>query len=90
MGAAGAGNIEVTEIPLDEYKKEKTAKLSSDPADYLRFLAGEDKIDHTDAGLGDDNELVNPQQLLWEWTTLTDLAESTNGKPWEDSVWPPQ
>ncbi|CAI7607297.1 unnamed protein product [Penicillium pancosmium] len=79
MGAAGAGEIE-----------EKTAKLSSDPADYLRFLAGEDKIDHTDAGLGDDNELVNPQQLLWEWTTLTDLAKSTNGKPWADYDWPPQ
>lgn len=90
MGAAGAGQIEVTEIPLAEYKKEQTSTSSWDPANYLRFLIGEDKIDHTDAGLGDDNELINPQQLLWEWTSLTDLAERTGGKPWKDLAWPPQ
>ncbi|KAJ5574653.1 hypothetical protein N7450_008552 [Penicillium hetheringtonii] len=90
MGDAGAGQIEVTEIPLDEYKKEKTATPSWDPAGYLRFLMGEDKIDHTDGGLGGDNELVNPQQLLWKWTTLADLAEHAGGRPWNDYVWPPQ
>ncbi|OQE24511.1 hypothetical protein PENSTE_c007G00123 [Penicillium steckii] len=90
MGAAGAGQIEVTEIPLDEYKKEKTATPSWDPAGHLRFLMGEDKIDHTDGGLGNDNELVNPQQLLWKWTTLADLAEHAGGRPWKDFVWPPQ
>lgn len=88
MGAAGAGSIEVTEIPLAEYKQEKTSTLSQDPAAFLRFLMGEDKIDHTEAGLGDDNELVNPQQLLWEWKTLTDLAVSTSGQPWKDFAWP--
>lgn len=89
MGGSGAGQIQVTELALEEYKKEKTSNLSWDPADYLRFLIGEDKIDHTDAGLGDDNELVNPQQLLWEWKTLKDLAEDTNGTPWKDFAWPP-
>ncbi|PYI01377.1 isoflavone reductase family protein [Aspergillus sclerotiicarbonarius CBS 121057] len=90
MGDAGAGRIQVTEIDLQQYKEETTAKESKDPARFLRFLMGEDKINHTGAGLGNDDELVNPDQQLWKWETLVDVAKKTHGRPWKDFAWPSQ
>ncbi|KAJ5753604.1 uncharacterized protein N7511_007757 [Penicillium nucicola] len=90
MEAAGAGRIEVTETPLQKYKAETTRTTSWDPANYLRFLMGEGKINHTVGHLGCDNELVNPKQELWQWRKLTDLAKETKGQPWKDLPWPPQ
>ncbi|RAK98287.1 isoflavone reductase family protein [Aspergillus ibericus CBS 121593] len=90
MGEAGAGQIQVTEIDLQQYKEEATAKESKDPARFLRFLMGENRINHTEAGLGNDDELVNPDQRAWKWETLVDLAKQTHGQPWKDFVWPPQ
>lgn len=89
MRDAGAGPIEVSEVSLSEYKKEVTSTSSWDPARYLRFLMGENKINHTAGALGDDNELVNPNGELWKWKDLTDLARDTGGKPWKDFPWPP-
>lgn len=90
MRDGGAGKIEVSEIPLQDYKEQVTTKSSWDPAPYLRFLMGENKINHSSAGgLGDDNELVNPNGALWKWASLTDLARETHGKPWRDFPWPP-
>lgn len=90
MQAAGAGNVDVGEIAYQEYKAKTTAKESWDPAAYLRFLMGDGSINHTAAGLGNDNELVNPGQRLWKWKTMGDLAKDTKGQPWKDTIWPPQ
>ncbi|KAF4263857.1 hypothetical protein CNMCM8714_008009 [Aspergillus fumigatus] len=89
MGA-GAGPIEITEVDLMKYKEETTGKVSNDPASYLRFLMGENKINHTASGLGSDNDLINLQQKTWKWKTMKDLAKSTNGRPWKDFPWPPK
>ncbi|KUL86240.1 hypothetical protein ZTR_08411 [Talaromyces verruculosus] len=90
MGAAGAGKVDVKETDLKKYKQETTAQVSKDPAAFLRFLMGEGNIQHTPAGLGNDNDLVNSGGHLWKWDTLADLAESTHGRPWKDFDWPPQ
>ncbi|KAF7114703.1 hypothetical protein CNMCM5793_009654 [Aspergillus hiratsukae] len=90
MEGAGAGSIEVTEVDLVKYKEETTRKVSNDPARYLRFLMGENKINNTPSGLGSDNELVNRQETTWRWKTMEDLAKSTNGRPWKDVQWPPE
>ncbi|KAJ5115518.1 hypothetical protein NUU61_001277 [Penicillium alfredii] len=89
MRDGGAGQIDVSETPLEEYKEEVTAKASWDPAPYLRFLMGENKMSHSAGALGNDNTLVNPNGDLWTWKSLTDLARETNGKPWGEFPWPP-
>ena len=86
----GAGSLEVTEIELQKYKDETTAELSWDPAAYLRFLMGENCINHTSNGLGNVNDLVNPGEKLWVWKSLGDLAKETGGRPWKDFAWPPE
>lgn len=88
MRDGGAGQIEISETPLSKYKEEVTSTSSWDPAQYLRFLMGEAKINHSVGSLGDDNELVNPKEELWKWKSLTDLAHETGGKPWKDFPWP--
>ncbi|KAJ5544809.1 hypothetical protein N7535_006803 [Penicillium sp. DV-2018c] len=91
MRDAGAGEIDVREVPYEEYKRVTTAKEDSwDPAAYLRFLMADGRIDHTVNGLGSDNEFVNPGQRLWKWKTMEDLARETGGRPWKDTVWPPK
>ncbi|KAI9038309.1 isoflavone reductase family protein [Aspergillus affinis] len=90
MRGAGAGRLEVTEIPLQKYKEKTTAEVSWDPADYLRFLMGENRINHTSTGLGNANKLVNPEEKQWRWTSLRDLAKETEGRPWKDFAWPPK
>jgi hypothetical protein len=88
MEGAGAGPIEITEVDLTKYKEETTGKVSNEPARYLRFLMGENKINHTPSGLGNDNDLVNLHEKTWKWKTMEDLAKSTNGRPWKDVQWP--
>ncbi|CAG7919860.1 unnamed protein product [Penicillium olsonii] len=90
MQDAGAGQIDVAEIPYQAYKAQTTSEASWDPAAYLRFLMGDGNINHSSDGLGNDNELVNPGQRLWKWKTLKDLASETKGRPWKDTVWPPK
>ncbi|KAF9887640.1 hypothetical protein FE257_009733 [Aspergillus nanangensis] len=88
MAAAGGGNIEVTELELKKYKDETTLRLSKDPAAFLRFLMGEGNINHTQGGLGNDNDLVNRDQHLWKWETLSGLSVDSHGRPWKDFDWP--
>ncbi|KAJ5934458.1 hypothetical protein N7466_004005 [Penicillium verhagenii] len=90
MQTAGAGSIVVSEVELKKYKEETTSELSWEPSIYLRFLMGEGKINHTARGLGSSNELVNPNQKLWRWVTLSDLAKENKGRPWKDFPWPLQ
>lgn len=88
MISAGAGAISITSIPITEYK-EKVVKAQQGTETFLRFLMGEEKIDHSHEGLGNSNELLNPGQALWKWKTMKDLALDTNGKPWADFDWNP-
>ncbi|KAA8642008.1 hypothetical protein EYZ11_003969 [Aspergillus tanneri] len=90
MKDAGAGQIDVTEISLQKYKDATTAQTSWYPASYLRFLMGENRINHTSTGLGNVNELVNADQKLWKWGSLADLANQERGTPWKDFPWPPK
>lgn len=84
MQKAGAGSIDVTEIDLQKYKRETIEEGTPNPAKYLRFVMGENKLNHSSSGLGNDNELVNPGEKKWKWKKMTDLAEETNGRPWAD------
>lgn len=89
MGEAGAGKIVVTEVDFGAFKKKTVEEGGTeDPSQYLRFLMGEGKIDHSDGGIGNDNELVNPEEKYWRWRTVSDLARETGGRPWEDAEWP--
>ena len=88
MESAGGGDIEVTSIDLAQYKRDVIARPSPTPERYLRFLMGEGKIDHSDAGLGSQNALIENEADFGGWTTISDLAKETNGRPWGNEEWP--
>ena len=81
MEDSGAGPITIQQLDLEEFKDKLMKEPVASPAPYLRFLVGEGKIDHRKERLGCDNDLVNKDETNWKWTTLTDLAERTGGKP---------
>lgn len=81
-GEGGAGRIQVTKVPLRPFKEKTLTANVRDPAQILRFLMGEGKINHTANGFGNANELVNPEEKYWKWKTVTDLARETGGRPW--------
>jgi hypothetical protein len=87
MESVGKSSIQTKELNLQEYKKETVAEGTSDPSKYLRFLMGENKINHTGSGQGNDNELVNPGERHWKWKTMEEYAEETGGRPWGDYEW---
>ncbi|KAH7369170.1 isoflavone reductase family protein [Plectosphaerella cucumerina] len=82
------GGIEVTSVPLAEYKADVFANPRPTPERYLRFLMAEGLIDHTEKGLGNDNALVEGAEGFGRWQSLKDLAGETGGKPWGDAEWP--
>ena len=88
MESAGSAKIEISEIDLADYKQKALGGEVSDPSGALRFLMGEGKINHTADGLGNDDDVVNPNEEIWKWKTMTDLAKDTDGKPWGEFVWP--
>ncbi|KAJ5823392.1 hypothetical protein N7447_005732 [Penicillium robsamsonii] len=66
MESTGAEHIDIDcfpYFPYGQYKAETIAKPSWRPAGYLWFLMGDGGVAHTPAFL-DDNNLVNPGQLL--------------------------
>ncbi|KAK8927899.1 hypothetical protein H634G_05532 [Metarhizium anisopliae BRIP 53293] len=85
MRASGAGQIDVTSVPLAAYKAQVLADPSPTPERYLRFLMGEGKIDHSDTGLGNQNGVVLRGGPV-AWMRMQDLAKETGGKPWASSV----
>lgn len=87
MQDAGSGVIEISELDLASYKAETVKQGTADPSQYLRFLMGEGKINHTAEGMGNDNELVNPNESNWKWKTMGDYAKETGGVPWADFKW---
>lgn len=88
MTTAGAGPIAITSVPLEGYRQ-RVVDAQKGTETFLRFLMGEGRIDHSTDGMGNLNELVNPEEKTWKWKTMVDLAEETRGKPWGDSEWPP-
>ncbi|KHN97510.1 isoflavone reductase family protein [Metarhizium album ARSEF 1941] len=86
MKAHGAGDVDVTSVPLAPYKAEVLTNPSPTPERYLRFLMGEGKIDHSEQGLGSQTDVVLRGGPI-EWTQVKDLAAETGGKPWADSDW---
>lgn len=84
------GKITVSEMAWEPFHNATISRGETDPNPYLRFLMGENKIDHSPGSkLGCENELVNPGERLWKWKTLTDLARETHGKPFPDAEYPP-
>jgi len=89
MGKAGGGPIEVSSIEMAQYKQDVLSKPSPTPERYLRFLMGEGKIDHSETGLGNANQLVEADGTFGAWMSLEDLAKATHGMPWGDTDWQP-
>lgn len=87
MSAAGAGEIQIKELNLKEFKANAINNATPDPAQCIRFLMGEDKINNTKRHVMQD-VIVNPRQKIWKWKTVADLARETNGRPWKDIEWP--
>lgn len=87
MENAGSSPIQIKEVDLDDFKQKTLAEGTHDPSKYLRFLMGEGKIDHTMAGLKNDNEFVNPGQHNWRWKTVAQYATETGGRPWVEFDW---
>lgn len=83
----GAGRIEVSSVPLEEYRARVLARPTPTPERYLRFLMGEGKIDHTEGGLGNHNHLVQGAGGVESWKSMADLAKETRGTPWADVDW---
>lgn len=62
-------------------KQELIAEKSTDPLKYLRFLMGDGSIDYRskqDGGLGNDNDVVNPDQKRFKWLTWQDQLAGKN------------
>lgn len=87
MEDAGSSTIKIQERDIEAFKNKAMGSRSADPSQFLRFLMGEGKINHTTSGLGNDNNLVNPNEKFWKWKTMTDYAKETKGRPWADSQW---
>ena len=89
MTACGAGKIEIREqTDMADFKMRAVHTPSPDPAQWIRFLMGEGKINHSSKGMGNDNNVVNPDQKSWKWKTLTALGNDAGGRPWKDIEWP--
>jgi hypothetical protein len=70
--------VELKDIELDSFKKETTQKPEGDPASFIRFIIGEGKLDFTE----NQNEIANPGEREFKWTTVQDYANEVGGKPW--------
>lgn len=78
MTAVSGNKIELKEIELGPFKAKTTERTEGDPAEFIRFVMGEGKLDFTQ----NENELVNPGEKLWKWKTVKDYAKEVDGKPW--------
>lgn len=62
--------IVVSQVDLKEFKEKTLGAETVGAGACLRFLQGEGKIDHSEAGLGNHNELVNPGESKWKWSKV--------------------
>lgn len=83
MKAHGAGDIRTSVIDLEPYKQKAISEHLT-PDKFLRFAMGEGKINFGPGGLGNDNELVNPEETRWKWKKFKDIAAEHQGVPFKD------
>lgn len=86
MSVAGAGDIELKSVDLDDYRNKALARPYGDrgAVECLRFLMGDGRIDYrpeSEGGLGNGNEVVNPGQKTFSWITVQDVALESKGRP---------
>lgn len=86
MSVAGAEDIELQGVDLEEYKNKALGRPyeDRDAVECLRFLMGDGRIDYrleNQGGLGNDNEVVNPRQKGFSWKTVQDVALESKGRP---------
>lgn len=86
MEVAGAGAIELRSVELDVFRNKALGRPYNerDAIVCLRFLMGDGRIDYRqkdEGGLGNDNEMVNPNQKYFEWKTMDQFARETRGRP---------
>jgi hypothetical protein len=85
--ARGDGErIEVREVAREKFKREVLeASKEESLMSYSRYLMGVGKLDfdkEENGGLGNSNEIVNPDDTKWKWNTVAEYAKETGGKPW--------
>jgi len=90
MQQAGAGDIELKTVELENYRDKALARDYEDRGAIvcLRFVMGDGRDDYKpkdEGGLGNDNEVVNPGQERFVWKTVKDLAVETKGRPNADA-----
>lgn len=88
--AAGAGDIELRDVELEDYRDKALQGEYKDSAAIpcLRFIMGDGRGDYRpkdEGGLGNDNEVVNPGEKQFAWKTVNDLAVETKGRPNDDA-----
>lgn len=83
MSDAGADNITLRSVDLDAYKGRLLGKAYEDraPMPFVKLITGMGLGDYRPKAWGNDNEVVNPDQRLWRWKTVSDLARETGGRP---------
>ncbi|KAG9004674.1 hypothetical protein FRB94_002516 [Tulasnella sp. JGI-2019a] len=80
MGSESDEKIDITEQNVDEYKA-SLGPLGADPAPVIRVIIGSGLMDYTKEN---NNELVNPGELVWKWKKVEQYAKEVKGKPWCD------
>jgi len=73
-------SIKVVGGDYDAIKKDLDDKYHGEenPMAYIRLIYSEGSVDYSK---NNHNELINPKQALWRWTTVADYAKATKGKP---------
>jgi hypothetical protein len=90
MSSAGAGKIELKSLELESYREKALSREYEDRGAILclRFIMGDGRGDYrpkAEGGLGNDNEIVNPEQKQFVWKTMKNLASETKGRPNSDA-----
>jgi hypothetical protein len=79
MTAVSGDKIELKETDLASYKKKIVESATGgDPAGFIKFVMGEGKMDFSE----NQNEVANPGEKYFKWTTLQEYAKEVGGKPW--------
>ncbi|KAG8909002.1 hypothetical protein FRB99_000105 [Tulasnella sp. 403] len=74
--------VEVKGLGYDEFKERlfraSPGGANGNTEDYVRLFEGTSTV--SDFSQENENELVNPGQSLWKWTTIEDYARATKGR----------
>ncbi|OAG41164.1 hypothetical protein AYO21_04544 [Fonsecaea monophora] len=86
VGMGEKKEIELKSVELEAFRNRVLNRQYEDrgPIVCLRFIMGDGRADYRtteEGGLGNDNDLVNPDQRHFVWKTMRDLAVETKGRP---------